>query len=320
MSLRPPDPPIRRLHGVPQEPALALITKFAICTDVVVLDASTAAAAAALQKPRHPTAVISEHGTGDCDQLPPSHRGATWGGASDTMRVVDGFQLILRSYIVAEKIDVSILRPQVVVGEKEDGNKADSIREDQSEGSKGLQNMEHQNTGEAQTSGACIRAVAAEVEERAGKGVRECREFSVRKALEVRLANDGLASSSGGAAALRIDPYHERESISVSGLLRGVGFRVWIDGGGRRDTGAARPTATEKGRAAVASSSADAVDKGLREPDMFARLSEAKMQLCLTLEEGSDSVCVYLAICRASWPVGMIPGSSKIVVGVFSRR
>lgn len=228
------------------------------------------------------------------------------------MRLVNGFQLILRSYIVAEINDVSILRPQIDIREKEDRNKAGPICNDQPEGSKGLHYVEHQYTREVQTSDAYTRAVAAEVEE---KGLRGCRQLSVREALEIRLANDGPTSQSGGAVGLRIDPSHEREFISVSGLLRGVEFRVWNDSRGLREAGAVRVTEAERGGV---SSSVDGVDKGLREPDMFSRLSEAKMQLCLNLEEGLDSVCVYLAVCRASWPVGMVPGSSNVVVSVFN--
>ena len=303
------------------------------------------------QTTRH-KAVDGKAGTGDSDHVLPSRRCATRGGASDCSRVVDGMRLLLRSYIVAEENDVSILDPRVVdedgkgsavaVGacrlpnlpsassSRHDcelprfGTTAASLRADLHDNSSFRKQggnvgkvctLEPQEASGTQATGIDYQTVARRgIRQEAGE--RTCRQLSVSEALVIRLANEGFVSGRGGASGPRIDPSHERESISVSGLLREVGFRLKTDGGGQRNAGVVRPMAREKGRKPAATSIAEALDEGSRGADMLSRLSTAKMQLCLTLEEGPDTVCVYLALCRASWPVGMVPGYSNILVGV----
>lgn len=191
----------------------------------------------------------------------------------------------------------------------------------------------------------------------------------------------------------KIHPKHERESISVVGLLAEVGFRVQ---GGSGDAGVAgsrrksspsskappsstisRPaaaayTSTDKSRygdQAIAAKSAvdypgrfggcsarvgfgnggvllsDATSDpargkrgevlgrgGKTSPrlgegsrtstsqqkqhlvDMFQRVAEQGLQLCLTLAQGVDKVCVYMSVSPESWPPGMIPGHAVVQV------
>lgn len=98
-------------------------------------------------------------------------------------------------------------------------------------------------------------------------------------------------SSSRAVSGPKLDPIHEREFISVVGVLIEVGFRV----GG-------------SGKAVKAPIVAK------RTLDMFQKVSERGLQLCLTLAQGVDRVSVYAGICAESWPPGMIPGYSVVQV------
>ena len=153
--------------------------------------------------------------------------------------------------------------------------------------------------------------------------------LSVSEALVVRLARNGVAAAgarSGGGGTRggtrgggdgggsgggpRVASSHERESVTVTGLLREVGFRSASTtfGGGAGGGGGARPGHE------VAAGKRDRMG-GV---DMFDVLSRTKMQLCLTLEEGVDRVCVYLGLRRECWPAGMIPGYSTVQVRLNS--
>ena len=308
-----------------------------------------ATTAAAFEKPTRHKAVDGKAGTGGGDHVLPSRRCATWGSASDCSRVVDGMRLLLRSYIIAEENDASILDPRVVdedgkgsavaVGacrssnlplassSRHDcelprfGTAAATLRADLHDksslrkqgGNVGkVCTLEPQEASGTQATGIDCQTVARDgIRQEVGE--RMCRQLPVSEALVVRLANEGLVSGRGGTSGPRIDPSHERESIGVPGLLREVGFQLKTDGGGQRNAGVVRPMAREKGRNPAATSIPEALDEVSRGANMLSRLSTAKMQLCLTLEEGPDTVCVFLALCRASWPVGM---DSNILVGV----
>ena len=49
---------------------------------------------------------------------------------------------------------------------------------------------------------------------------------------------------------------------------------------------------------------------------MFEALSNerVRVQLCLTLAEGEDTICAYLAVSAGAWPVGMVPGFCTVQV------
>lgn len=48
--------------------------------------------------------------------------------------------------------------------------------------------------------------------------------------------------------------------------------------------------------------------------DMFERMADHGLQLCLTLAQGADRISVYTGVCAESWPPGMIPGYSLVQV------
>ena len=110
--------------------------------------------------------------------------------------------------------------------------------------------------------------------------------LSVSEALVVRLARDEVAAGSargggggrggtgGGAGRPRVASCHERESVSVTGLLREVGFRSTSTAFGAGAGGA------RTGRKV-----APREDTGSGSVDMFDVLSRTRMQLCVTLEE-----------------------------------
>ncbi|CAM9242263.1 unnamed protein product, partial [Sphacelaria rigidula] len=131
--------------------------------------------------------------------------------------------------------------------------------------------------------------------------------LTVSEALVVKLApqhhplksnpNGMHDSSNRVVSGPKIDPNHEREFISVVGVLIEVGFRV--GGSGRA---AKAPIVSKRGL------------------DMFQKVSERGLQLCLTLAQGVDRVSVYAGICAESWPPGMIPGYAVVQVSGVSRR
>lgn len=74
------------------------------------------------------------------------------------------------------------------------------------------------------------------------------------------------------------------------------------------------PTATtQDGPAAAAAAAAMRSSSGL-DVDMFEALSQERVQLCLTLEQGADRISVYLGVCAEAWPVGMVPGFCTVQV------
>lgn len=150
-------------------------------------------------------------------------------------------------------------------------------------------------------------------------------QVSVSEALVVRVTDDKTTAlpfssrneRSGKAVGAtwsgpKIHPSHEREEITVRGLLCGVGFRVEGDGGRWESKGGGPP---------VVPSSRLHGDGGVKpaqdrrqDVDMFKNVIGQKMQLCLTLQEGTDRICAYVGVGRESRPVGMVPGFSTVQV------
>ncbi|CAM9484058.1 unnamed protein product, partial [Laminaria digitata] len=347
---------------------LALVRKFAVCTEVVMLGAAArprkpraAAAATAAswttasssaskaQAKKKETRPIRGDGGGGSQPLS-GGREEPSGRTGEMLRVVDGVCVLLRSYLVVHARDMFVLDKRNNFGgvgggggggggggfaagsavpgsalprsalprshpDSVGGPSAPSVSVGGGRGESG-EEREH-----------VVPALAGQQQQRSASpnvAGLVSRSLSISEALVVRLAKDGVAatgarggsrgsrgggSGGGSGGGPRVASFHERESVTVTGLLREVGFRS---------------TSTTFGAGAGAARTGQKVAAGNRTEsgsvDMFDMLSRTKMQLCVTLEQGADRVCVYLSLRRECWPAGMIPGYSTVQVEGVCRK